>query len=584
MSSRGYYRTAVIGLSLLLAILALPVHAQTTGENESLSAPENVVAQRYSDTTAEIFWERPETVGLRYEISRDGVFQAITEGVSYFDQTLSADSAPTYDIIAINRQDLRSVPTSITVPTRNPAIDELPPPAGVTATRYSDTAAEVFWTRSSTFGLHYEVSRDGTLLSDTSGISYFDESLGATSSPTYSIVAIDREGRRSSPSSITVPTRNNPVPTPASPSGLVAQRYSRTSAEIFWTRPTTFGLSYEISRDGTFMGNTTGVSYLDDTLNQGESPTYAIMAIDRQGLRSLPSFITVPAFGEPDPEPVDALITLDSYESILKELVELINGTPLFDTLNTQPAITQAGITLVSVSSEAMEDEAFGLGFVYDYSCDAGGSIEEFRFTEPGSLQYTFEDCILESGIFNGVLKEFFVGREGSGVTATAYTVDTGDQTRMLSGRHESSSFRGIAGLNRYWQPTDLDVQSSESTLALRSYELEATSVYNPPEDVNDSNLRVSFDVTAAWTRELRIHVEVSLQTSMEPDSAFTWQTGEVVAVADDGSQMTLTPADASQRTFNIALSEIDSLLTRQWSEGFEIHCAFADIDTCGSF
>ncbi len=94
----------------------------------------------------------------------------------------------------------------------------------------------------------------------------------------------------------------------------------------------------------------------------------------------------------------------------------------------------------------------------------------------------------------------------------------------------------------------------------------------------------MSFDVKAAWSGQQNIHVEVSLQASIEPDTAFTWQTGEVVAVADDGSQLTLTPDDTAQRTFNVAISGNAGLVTRQWSEGLEIYCAYADIESCGSF
>lgn len=288
--------------------------------------------------------------------------------------------------------------------------------------------------------------------------------------------------------------------------------------------------------------------------------------------------------GSSDPEPVDSLITPNSYEQILRELIKLINATPMADTLSTQPTITDAGITFVSVSSGPVEDEAFGLGFLRDYSCDAGGSIEVHTFTEPGSRKLTFADCALEAGSFDGILKEFMIGREGSGITATDYKIDTDVQTRTLSGRQGTSRFRGGPGGNRFWENVDFDTQSSEGILTLRSYELDATSMFTRPTSVNESNLSVSFDVTAPWTGEQSINVEVSLQASIEPDTAFTWRTGRVVAIAEDGSQLTLTPADTAQRTFDLTLSGLDSVITRQWADGFEIFCAFTDIDSCGSF
>jgi hypothetical protein len=287
-----------------------------------------------------------------------------------------------------------------------------------------------------------------------------------------------------------------------------------------------------------------------------------------------------------NPQPVESLISLDSYEQILRELITLINATPMAETLNTQPTITDAGITFVSVSNGPVEDEVSGLvGFVNDYSCDAGGIIEIHTFAQPGYRKLTFADCALEAGSFDGILREFMIGRPGrgsSGITATDYNVDRDDQTRTLSGRQGGRSFSGTPGRGRFWENIDFDAQSTEGILTLSSYELDATSTR--PARANESNLFVSFDVTAPWAGEQSISVEATLQASIEPNKAFTWQTGEVVAVADDGSQLTLTPADAVQRTFNIELSGHDGVITRQWADGFEIFCGFTDIELCGNF
>jgi hypothetical protein len=253
-------------------------------------------------------------------------------------------------------------------------------------------------------------------------------------------------------------------------------------------------------------------------------------------------------------------------------------------TLSTQPDIADAGITFVSVSDGPVEDEVLGLGFLRDYSCDAGGNIEVHTSSQQGNRKLTFSDCALETGSFDGTLREFSIGREGTGVTASEYSVDTGNQKRTLSGSRGASFFRGGPGNNRYWNTTDFDSQSSEGVLSLRTYELDATSRLTRPANFNESDLTVSFCVTAPWTGEQSIRVEGTLQASIEPDEAFTWQTGEVVAIAEDGSQLTLTPADGVQRTFDITLSGHDSVITRQWSDGFEIFCGFTNIETCGSF
>ena len=108
------------------------------------------------------------------------------------------------------------------------------------------------WDRSTTFGLRYEVSRNGSLVSTITGISYYDNRLVEGTTYHYDVVAIDRDGNRSDAASISVNTTGGVV-TPANvaaPTGLMASVYSSTSAEIMWNRPSTFGLSYEIRRNG----------------------------------------------------------------------------------------------------------------------------------------------------------------------------------------------------------------------------------------------------------------------------------------------------------------------------------------------
>ncbi len=77
---------------------------------------------------------------------------------------------------------------------------------------------------------------------------------------------------------------------------------------------------------------------------------------------------------------------------MLRELIMLINGMPMDDALNTQPDIADAGIALVSAGTEPVENGVFDFGQVLDYSCNAGGSFEELRFTSTGNW-FIFANC-----------------------------------------------------------------------------------------------------------------------------------------------------------------------------------------------
>jgi hypothetical protein len=54
---------------------------------------------------------------------------------------------------------------------------------------------------------------------------------------------------------------------------------------------TTFALSYEVSRDGSVVANTMGVSYYDDGLDPATSYTYQVVAINSTGDNSAPSSV-----------------------------------------------------------------------------------------------------------------------------------------------------------------------------------------------------------------------------------------------------------------------------------------------------
>ena len=210
---------------------------------------------------------------------------------------------------------------------------------GLRATVYSPNSGELFWRRPDVPGLRYTVVRDGRTVATTDGVSYYDDALVADRAHVYEVVAIDGDGRRSAPASITLGDDGGngngngngsgsgsgsgggsgsgsgggtggggetpPVAALAAPAGVRADVYSSTSAEVTWTRPATFGLTYDVSRDGRRLATTDGVSFYDDTLSGGRSYLYEIVAIDRDGRRSSPSSVMFdtptrgPAAGEP---------------------------------------------------------------------------------------------------------------------------------------------------------------------------------------------------------------------------------------------------------------------------------------------
>lgn len=341
-----------------------------------------------------------------YEVFRNGVSLGIRDALSVSEKSLVPGRRYDYSIAAVDSAGQRSAPIRITLDTKgfsnaaaapssatvtapaspSPAVP--PPsvrptagaptaPAGLRSTAYSGTAGEIAWTRPSAPGLRYEVRRDGAILKVTDGVSYYDGALSPGRDYRYDVVAIDRDGRRSAAASValrsqgtapagerpnpfapvsptapapttpTAPVAPTPAPVasaPAAPSGLRGELYSARAAEIFWQRPSTLGLRYEVSRDGQALKVTDGVSYFDNALPGGTSVDYAVVAVDAQGRRSTPATVRLDvrdgsaAFVQPDPAGASVLARL-GYERARRIADDIVSARYLSLYTDIAPAV-----------------------------------------------------------------------------------------------------------------------------------------------------------------------------------------------------------------------------------------------------
>ena len=182
------------------------------------------------------------------------------------------------------------------------------PPGNLRYSVYSNTAAEVFWDRAIDDGIvvEYELQINDEVIR-LDALSHFRDSLQEGQTYDVQVTSIDNEGNRSTPAMVSFIGGDRSTSTPGDgdgetppstagvnpPTGLRASVYSRTAGEIFWDRPDTFGLSYEISRNGIDIRTTDGVSHYDDELEPGTVYTYEVVAINLQGQRSAASSITL---------------------------------------------------------------------------------------------------------------------------------------------------------------------------------------------------------------------------------------------------------------------------------------------------
>ncbi len=172
-------------------------------------------------------------------------------------------------------------------------------PTGLTATTPTATRPSLSWAAavdggtSPTGVVAYEVARAGSPISgNLSTTSYVDNS-GPTGSQSYTVRAIDAAGNYS-----TASTAKVVVYDPYAPNAPVINAPAATNIApvVTWTAPTDTGgsavVGYEIYRDGNLIGSPsppTAVTFTDTNVPGPGSYTYAVIAVDGAGNRSLSS-------------------------------------------------------------------------------------------------------------------------------------------------------------------------------------------------------------------------------------------------------------------------------------------------------
>lgn len=275
-------------------------YACDTEESENLSSNPSIPGgfryEVYSETTAELFWNRSSDDGavVGYDITRNGVLVETRDASSYYDDSLIPNVIYTYTIAAVDNQGNRSAISTVSFTASGNSVPSGVPtvPPGFRYAVYSDTAAELFWNRSSDDGriVGYKITRNGALVETLDATSYFDDSLSPGVTYNYRIVAIDDDGNSSGTSTVRFITGSNPAPigNPTIPTGFRSAVYSGTAAELFWQRSSDDEaiVGYEVLRDGVVVETRDATSYFDDSLSPGVTYNYRLVAVDNDGNRS----------------------------------------------------------------------------------------------------------------------------------------------------------------------------------------------------------------------------------------------------------------------------------------------------------
>jgi len=167
-------------------------------------------------------------------------------------------------------------------------------PASLTASAVSSSQINLSWSASTdnTTVTGYKIYRGGTYLATSTGTSYSNTGLSASTSYTYTVSAIDAAGNESGQSSSTSATTFSAVITdttsPSTPSGLSATATSSSQVNLSWSASTdNVGVTgYKIYRGGVYLALTTSTSYADTDLSASTLYSYKVSAVDASGNES----------------------------------------------------------------------------------------------------------------------------------------------------------------------------------------------------------------------------------------------------------------------------------------------------------
>lgn len=292
---RGCAHVARLVLALVGALLAVPAQALAIGTPQSPTAPTPTRVKPV------LTWAAPSDPGLG--IAGYNVYRGVTRltvvpttALTYTDTGATANTTLSYTVRTVETGTGLESAASTAVPV---VYDTTVPPAPTglaSAAAITNLKPALTWAHAGTDNLSglagFRILRAGVLVTSvaSSARSFTDTGLAQTGSVQYQVKAYDNAGNESTAASTTVIYDNVPPGAPSSFSPIAAQRVFPV---ITWGAATDTGgagiLRYDISRNGSVIGQATTTTFTDATLPGQGTYAYTVVAIDKAGNTGSPT-------------------------------------------------------------------------------------------------------------------------------------------------------------------------------------------------------------------------------------------------------------------------------------------------------
>ena len=261
------------------------------------AAPSGLTALVNSFSQITLSWNATTDSGgsglAGYLIYRGGMLVGTTTGTSYTNNKLTAGTQYCYTIVAYDNAGNNSSPGApVCVITSGDAMAPATS-SGVTVLVNSSSRITLSWNPTIDFGgsglAGYLVYRGKVLVGTTTGTSYTDSGLTASTQYCYKIVGYDNAGNNSSASAqVCATTFGPPVVTPAAPSNLAVVAVTSTSVTLNWQDNSNNETGFQIERAATATGpwsvvgltGVNAVSYADTAVAPTTAYYYRALAFN----------------------------------------------------------------------------------------------------------------------------------------------------------------------------------------------------------------------------------------------------------------------------------------------------------------
>ncbi len=245
------------------------------------------------DTQVSLTWNAAtDNVAVTgYRVYRDGALIASPLTAYYADTGLANGVSHAYTVLAVDgsgNASPQSAPVNATPSAPTGGDVQAPSVPGGLAGAPAWNKVSLTWNPSTdNVGVTgYKVYRGGVLIGSPAGPSFVD-TVGLTNGVAYSytVAAVDASGNTSAPSAAIQVTPHDTL-APTVPGGItLTKNAANHSITVAWLASTDdVGVAkYRVYRNGTLVGQPTGLSYADIDLSNGKTYSYTVAAVDAAG-------------------------------------------------------------------------------------------------------------------------------------------------------------------------------------------------------------------------------------------------------------------------------------------------------------